>query len=334
MNKIIVSRMNDPYFNLAFENWLLERVEINQRFLFIYINSPCVVIGRFQNPWIEANLDALFKSNIQLIRRQSGGGTVFHDIENINFSIISDKKIHNPKFNHQVIVNALNDISVDAYATKRGDVRLNDGTDRKISGSAFKHKKDQAFHHGTMLINSDIDKLNFFIKSNKQDLETKSIASIRSKVANIKEVNNTVTNQVFIDSLIKQFGEVCDTVTIEYIDDANSIRLKLEPYISFLKSKEWKFYETPKFFVEEDIIEDLRVELTIKKAKIQKVQILSNTYNPILLSEIEKQIQGSILDIGSVCTELDKILNFDEHLILKIKKWFIKYFNLDQLASL
>lgn len=332
INKIVVSYITDVHVNLAIENQILIDIHENQRVLFLYVNSPCVVLGRFQNPWIEANIHALVTNQIPLIRRQSGGGTVYQDLGNVNFSFLTDKVNHSQKWNHQLVVEALADLDIRAYATERGDIRLDDGTDRKISGSAFKQKKAQAFHHGTMLINTDLDKLNHYITSNKQDLNSKSIASVRSKVANIFELNPKITNKIFIDTLKSVFQKkVGETEYIEVTCKQN-LSKDIIKYAEFLKDFEWKIKETPKFFVEENILDNLKIEMTVKKTVIEDISLHSDAIHPSLLNEIEKALKLNTLD--SVISQLKNIKHLDLVLVEAIILWFENYFHLKDLPSL
>ena len=144
--KIYISQSNNIYFNLALENWLfLEKLE-SEKILFLWQNSPCVVIGRAQNPWLECNLSEMNADNIPVVRRQSGGGTVYHDYGNLNYTIISPKEKHDVKENLELVCSVVNKIGFTLYPNKRNDIVVDhDGFTYKVSGSAFREEKRQSF---------------------------------------------------------------------------------------------------------------------------------------------------------------------------------------------
>lgn len=324
---IFDSKIRDIFFNLALENYILTNIVKDKRILLTYINSPCVVIGRFQNPWIECNLKKMYEDGIQYARRQSGGGTVYHDENNINYSIIAPKNLHNKDWNFELMVKVLSSLGIKAKYTDRGDIRIDDKNECKISGSAFKEKKDTAFHHGTMLIDSDIEKLNLYIHSNKDNLVSKSIASKRSTVTNLKSINKNLKPSTFLVELYKEFNSniMPEVITTEH--ELYSVIMNSEYYKSLCDLK-WKYLETPKFFVEE-IVNELELSIEVRKTLIEKIEINSSKYHPVLLNLISESLTG--VSLFEVSNKLDKI-SYDEFKDLKLlKNWFISYFELDTL---
>ncbi|MFT4694781.1 MAG: lipoate-protein ligase A [Francisella sp.] len=196
--KIYISQSNDIYFNLALENWLfLEKLE-DEKILFLWQNAPCVVIGRAQNPWLECNLIAMNADNISVVRRQSGGGTVYHDYGNLNYTIISPKEKHDVKSNLELVCSVVNKIGFKIYPNERNDIVVDHkGFTYKVSGSAFREKKDRAFQHGTLLINADTTKLyNYLHQPIDKSLDTKGVKSHRSKVLNLTEIKDIQTQDI------------------------------------------------------------------------------------------------------------------------------------------
>jgi lipoate-protein ligase A len=240
--KLYISECFDPYINLSIENDLLMNIKEGEKYLFLYRNLPCVVIGRFQNPWLECHMEELEERQIPLVRRQSGGGTVYHDMENLNFSFIDSKRDFDKKENNKIVIETLALFGIEAFASGRNDIMVKDreGQDRKISGSAFKQKKDRSFHHGTLLVDSKLDDLHDLLHPPNMNITTKSIPSVRSKVINLAELKPGLT----IENLLAKFLKVFPSEETVFVDAHN------DSYSNHLKSWEWMIGETPKFKIE------------------------------------------------------------------------------------
>jgi lipoate-protein ligase A len=183
MSELYVSQAQDPIFHLAVEDWLLRHS--GETAFFLYQNKPSVVLGRFQNPWLECDLAWLADNQVQLVRRFSGGGTVWHDLGNVNFCWVGPLAGFKKTAALEVVRDRLAELGVIVEINARHDlvVRQSDGSTRKVSGSAFKQTKDRALHHGTLLLQgSDLSKLNRALTSPHTLSETRSIASVRSVV--------------------------------------------------------------------------------------------------------------------------------------------------------
>ncbi len=194
--KLYTSLERDPFFHLAVEEWLLR--ESGETVFFLYQNRPSVVLGRFQNPWLECDLAWMKAQNVDLVRRPSGGGTVWHDEGNVNFCWVGPLVGFHKDKALQVVQERLKALDVNVVINARHDlvVPQSDGSTRKVSGSAYKQTKDRALHHGTLLINGDLTKLNRALASPHKLTETRSIASVRSVVMNLY----TLTPKSWIDS--------------------------------------------------------------------------------------------------------------------------------------
>lgn len=226
--KLYTSLERDPFFHLAVEEWLLR--ESGETAFFLYQNRPSVVLGRFQNPWLECDL-AWMKSNaVELVRRPSGGGTVWHDEGNVNFCWVGPLAGFHKDKALQVVQDRLAKLGVIVSINARHDlvVPQSDGSTRKVSGSAYKQTKDRALHHGTLLINGDLTKLNRALASPHKLTETRSIASVRSVVMNL----DALTPQSWIQS----WGDA----EILKLQDA---RFKPAPWYDW----QWVMGETPLF---------------------------------------------------------------------------------------
>lgn len=248
-HSVYVSVSTDPYFNLTIEDWLFRKADPSRPLLFLYRNTPCVVLGRNQNPWKEINLAALRQTSIPFIRRRSGGGTVYHDLGNTNYSIHVPRTWFDRNVTSQIVLRAVLGMGVpDAVVNDRNDVCV--GTD-KVSGSAYKIVSSRAYHHGTMLISTQLKTLGNLLRSGKQDsMSTKGVASVPSPVCNLQLFNPSLSHQAFVDSMIREFQHEYGT-TEEPCVVADSEKLKAAEYIrkgmEELPSWDWAYGQTPEF---------------------------------------------------------------------------------------
>ena len=208
--RIYVSDSYDPWLNLAMEDWIFHEMEDVEQVLFLWRNSPTVVIGRSQNPWVECKLDLMSKNGVKLARRQSGGGAVYHDLGNTNFTFLSRKLQYDKMRNLNIIIKALSNLGLESHCQGRNDlvVKLSDGGYRKISGSAFKEKVDKAFHHGTLLLDADLQALSQYLSPNKKKLVAKGVKSVRSRVINCNDIVPGLQHSQVCDAIVKQFNLV------------------------------------------------------------------------------------------------------------------------------
>ena len=189
MKTLLLSPFTDPYLNLALESYFLETLRAGEEYLFLYINEPAVVIGRFQNPWLETLPRR--GANLKPVRRQSGGGTVYHDPGNLNFSFIQFQKDYNPRENLKTISAILKNRAVYLTPGKRHDLFAEYEQEQyKVSGSAFRHKKDRAFHHGTLLVSTRLHTLTRLINRDETKifLRATGTPSHKSPVINLNQL--------------------------------------------------------------------------------------------------------------------------------------------------
>lgn len=248
-----ISKINDPYTNLAFEEWLFRNSDPSTYILFLYRNSKSVIVGRNQNPFKECNLKLLARDGIPFVRRKSGGGTVYHDMGNTNYSIMMPREVFDRRTNVELICRALHELDIPASVNERHDIVV-DG--KKISGSAFKLIQHRAYHHGTMLIDTDLSSLGQYLKVDRTSLVTKGVASVRSPVTRLRESSFTIDHLSFCEATRTEFlkryaydtwrqnmeGEpiTVDEEMIEGLEAVKAIR-------DDMKTWEWMYGQTPEF---------------------------------------------------------------------------------------
>jgi lipoate---protein ligase len=194
--RVFVSQSQDPYLNLSIEHYLLQRTPGDSTILFLYTNSPCVVIGRNQNPWIEVNLGVIRNEElgVKLVRRRSGGGTVFHDEGNMNYSVICPPSEFNRDKHAEMVVRALKSLGTEkARVNERHDIVVDkedkEGALRsfKVSGSAYKLTRLRSLHHGTCLLSSpNLESISKYLRAPAKPLiKARGVDSVSSPIANV-----------------------------------------------------------------------------------------------------------------------------------------------------
>ncbi len=183
---IVQSKSTDVYRNLAVEEWLLENAP-HLPVLLLYINSPCVVIGKNQNPWRECRLSLMEKDKVPLARRISGGGAVYHDEGNLNVSVIVPRTQYREEKQYELIFETLETFGIQASKLRKNSLAVNG---KKFSGQAFCFRSDRVLHHGTLLVNSDLQRLGRYLGSEITGIETKAVASIPAEVMNLADAEN------------------------------------------------------------------------------------------------------------------------------------------------
>lgn len=230
-HQIYQSLSTDPYVNLSIEHFLLQNAPADSSILFLYINRPCVVIGRNQNPWLETDLRSLYNDRrpgagqddaAVYVRRRSGGGAVFHDEGNLNYSVISPRTSFTRDKHAEMVVRALHRIgAVNTSVNTRHDIVMtppetnedsNEAPFRKVSGSAFKLTRHRALHHGTCLLDSpNIHDLGRFLRSPARGyIQAKGVESVRSPVGNVSSAlaDSFFSMQAVMDSVVEEFARM------------------------------------------------------------------------------------------------------------------------------
>ncbi len=238
------SGSRDIYWNLALEEYLLREERAPCPILLFGSNDDCVVIGRNQNPWRECALEFMRSRGVLLARRISGGGAVFHDLGNLNYSFITSKDSYNERECHAVVMRALSDLGLCSELRNKNSIFI-DG--KKISGTAFCHKREKVAHHGTVLIDADLQTLRSSLRPSSLEIETHAVASIPSSVANLKEFEPSLTRESVSGAIGERFAEHTglriEIVNAEELVDLHAVA-KLR---ARLAAQDWCLGNTPRF---------------------------------------------------------------------------------------
>lgn len=243
--QIIVRPQTDPYFNIAAEEYFLKSKSMDC--FMLWRNDPSIIVGKHQNTMAEINYQWVRENQIPVIRRISGGGTVFHDPGNLNFSFISsgnrEKLVDFKKF-MQPIIDLLIALGLPAKYEGKNDIRIRG---LKVSGNAEHVYRNRVLHHGTLLFNAQLNRLNEAIKVNENNFADKAVKSIRSTVANIHDLlENKISIEHFHDTIIQYIKKRYPQATFYQLsknDEAAIQQLADEKY----KSWEWNFGYSPDY---------------------------------------------------------------------------------------
>ncbi|WP_318505318.1 lipoate--protein ligase [Bacillus sp. T3] len=287
--------ITDARINLAIEEYALKNLDINETYLLFYINSPSIIIGKNQNTIEEINTEYVEANEIQVVRRLSGGGAVYHDLGNLNFSFITKddgESFHNFLKFTQPVIEALQQLGVNAELSGRNDLVVEG---RKISGNAQFSTKGRMFSHGTLMFDSEIDSVVSALKVKKDKIESKGIKSIRSRVANIFEfLSNKITIEEFRLKLLQSiFGT--DKEIPEYVltdDDWEQIhQLSKERYQNW----DWNYGKSPKFNLQHSHrfpIGQIDIRLEVHKGQIEQCKIFGDFFGVGNVCDIERLLTG------------------------------------------
>ncbi|MBO5999202.1 MAG: lipoate--protein ligase, partial [Lachnospiraceae bacterium] len=214
--RIVSVKSADPYRNLAVEELLLKSVQDDELILYLWQNDRTVVIGRNQDAYHECDMDTLLSEGGRIVRRMSGGGAVYHDLGNVNFTFLSTKENYDIERQNRVILDAVSSFGIDAQCTGRNDLTVQD---RKFSGCAYYDDGRARFHHGTILIDTDLDRMSRYLTPSKSKLLSKGVASVASRVVCLKEINPGMTPSKLKEAMTDAFLNICRPSGSSFSDD-------------------------------------------------------------------------------------------------------------------
>jgi len=303
--------ITDPRINLAIEEYVLKNMDVDKdSFLLFYINEPSIIIGKNQNTVEEINTEFVDANGIHVVRRLSGGGAVYHDLGNLNYSFITKddgESFRNFKKFTEPVIKALADMGVKAELLGRNDI-LVEG--RKVSGNAQFATQGRMFTHGTLMFDTEIERVVSALKVRKDKIESKGIKSIRSRVANISEfIEEPMTIEQFRMEILKSIFEAEENVQYWELtdEDWDNIRaLSAERYGNW----DWNYGKSPKFNMQHSHrfpVGGIDVRLQVEKGKIDDVSIYGDFFGVGDVTVVEDSLKGVQYDRESITKALDAI---------------------------
>lgn len=302
----INNTFTNPYFNLAAEEYIFKKY--NDECFMVWRNSPAIIVGKNQNTLSEINIKYTEKNNIPVVRRLSGGGAVFHDLGNLNFTFISNdsgESFSNFRKFAQPIIDVLKKLNIIAEFSGRNDLIIDN---MKFSGNAQYYHKNKVLHHGTLLFSADMSHLVNALKVKPDKFKDKSVKSVASRVTNISEhLTSPLSISEFTDLILDHIMSIYNkenlyTFTQEDIDNIN--KLVTEKYNTW----EWNYGNSPKYSFKNEmrfIGGSVELNLNIKKGIIKEVKFFGDFFSKFDISEIENALIG----VKHSKDEVENILN-------------------------
>jgi len=307
----IINDSQDPYYNLASEEYVMNSFNEDEKYLMLWQNRPSIIIGKHQNTIEEINREFVQANNIAIVRRLSGGGAVYHDLGNLNFTFIvkvpnTSLEFDFKKFTEPVVA-ALNQMEIPAEFNSRNDLSIEG---KKISGNAQYIRKGKCLHHGTLLFNTNLDQLEKALRVSSDKIESKGIKSIRSRVTNIYPyLKKPYTIEDFKNLLLDQFR--LNNGKIESIHFNDNDRQQIEKLVrTKYQTWEWNYGESPFFTIKKTQRFDFgKVEawLDVNEGVIKKCKFYGDFFGRDDKEDIEEKLIGCRYERNEITLRINDI---------------------------
>ena len=308
--RYLINKSTNPYFNLALDEYAMRHIDVDEDFFFLWRNEPAVIIGKNQNTVEEINQKFIDEKGIKVARRVSGGGAVYHDLGNLNFTFIigvDDPGKVNYKKYVQPIIDALAEMGIKAEASGRNDILI-DGL--KISGNAQRMANGKLMHHGTLLFDVDIEDLVQALNVDPDKITSKGVKSVRSRVTNIKEhMPEGTTIYDFWDALQYYLSDKGQSEEI-VLSDEEIAKIEYEAYNRF-GTWDWIYGESPEFNLKNNkrfAGGNVEVLIDAEEGKIKNVRFMGDYLGLKDVAHVENRLQGVRFrkdDVDAILSTID-----------------------------
>ncbi len=295
---VLRTACHDPFWNIATEEHLFASAREDEEVLYLWRNAASVILGRNQNPWRECRLEEMETRGVQLVRRHSGGGAVFHDLGNTNFSFVGPRARHSKERNCEILLGALREpFGVGAELKGRNDVVFGE---TKISGHAYKLTSTSALHHGTLLRAADMGVLAAVLSPHKAKLQSKGVASVAARVTNLAAQFPSLTHEAFCDAMQRKFAAaypeallVERTLTEAELADIPGVKERRDLLVSW----DWRFGESPSFSM--NIAKKfpwglVDLYLDYEGGRVKRSKLYSDALSPDLVAALQTGVDAQL----------------------------------------
>lgn len=308
--KYIVNTSNDPAYNVALEAYAFQKLTDIDEIFILWINEPAIIIGRHQNTIQEINKEFIDKNGIHVVRRLSGGGAVYHDLNNLNYTIISNNT-QEGAFDFQTfskpVIDTLAKLGVKAEFTGRNDLEING---QKFVGNAQAYYKGRMMHHGCLLFDVDMSVLGQALKVSKDKIESKGIKSVRARVTNIVDhLSDKITVQEFSDAILAQMKEEYPEMDEYVLSDAELSEIQAMRDNQFA-TWDWTYGKAPEYTIERGVrypAGKITTYANVENSTIKSVKIFGDFFGVKPVDDIEKMLEGVRYDYKDVLAALKTV---------------------------
>lgn len=308
--KYIVNTSNDPAYNVALEAYAFQKLTDIDEIFILWINEPAIIIGRHQNTIQEINKEFIDKNGIHVVRRLSGGGAVYHDLNNLNYTIISNNT-QEGAFDFQTfskpVIDTLAKLGVKAEFTGRNDLEING---QKFAGNAQAYYKGRMMHHGCLLFDVDMSVLGQALKVSKDKIESKGIKSVRARVTNIVDhLSDKITVQKFSDAILAQVKEEYPEMDEYVLSDAELSEIQAMRDNQFA-TWDWTYGKAPEYTIERGVrypAGKITTYANVENSTIKSVKIFGDFFGVKPVDDIEKMLEGVRYDYKDVLAALKTV---------------------------
>ncbi|MCL2601756.1 MAG: lipoate--protein ligase [Treponema sp.] len=301
----------DPCENLALEELLFSKLENEQVLLYLWQNDNTVVIGRNQNAWRECRLDAFAAQKGNLVRRLTGGGAMYQDMGNQNFTFFAPNRLYDVVKQTEVIRRAVASFGIEAVRSGRNDI-LADG--RKFSGNAYHQGTAASFHHGTILVSSDLSRLSQFLAPSPEKLISKGVTSVRSRVVNLCELNPKITPNDVRAAVIRAFAEVYECEP-KLLDSSIIDTEKLAQVRAQYADDNWRLGQNSKFdfnFHKRFSFGELEFDFSVQNGLVTKAAVHSDALDAQWVIAMEENFSGKAFTKAELAQSIPAGVDKDE----------------------
>ena len=295
----VASDRFDVYYNQALEKYLLDQVGQDEIILYLWRNDRTVVIGKNQDAYSECRIETLTHDGGFLARRISGGGAVYHDQGNLNFTFLCRKDLFDIERQDQIILDALNSLGIKAEKNGRNDLTI-DG--RKFSGHAYYKGRENCFHHGTIMLEVNEEALEKYLNVSMLKLHSKAVKSVRSRVINLKQIREDLDLEMLKDALILSFKQMYGSGISEYpLDEA-----EIEKNRAFFADQEWIYGPAIELKYRKQARFDwgtVRILYDLEDDRICDLKIYTDAMDQDLADDLEERLIGRRLNELSVSAD-------------------------------
>ena len=300
----LIARSTDPYRNLAIEKHLMDTLPDETAILFLWQNRHTIVIGRNQNPWAELKVEDFLRSGGRLARRLSGGGAVYHDLGNLNFTFIVPKTAFDIPRQLNVVAMAVAAFGVQVAASGRNDLTA---AGRKFSGNAFYKAGSTAYHHGTLLVKSDTEQLSKYLTVDEQKLETKGVKSVPARVVNLSELAE-INVDTLTDAMCRAFAHVYGAAPA-WLDERMLDGASIARLTDWFSADTWLYPEdVPYTFSVSERFPwgGVTVKLLVEGGVIRRARVFTDAMEAALFTRMEQMLAGTPFLIGAIMSRFDQ----------------------------